>query len=113
MVIHRPMIKRYGEALRVLAPDVRLGVENHFVARDELDDWATESPWITLDVEHLWKFTLQDAPLDELLQVTDWLFQTHGNRLIHVHLPGYSPGNQEHRPMPAEAPVMRAVFFMM
>lgn len=99
MVIHAPMWRRYGERLLEFDPSLRLGVENHRLGPDEFTRWATENSLLTLDVEHLWKFTLQDAPLEALLAtLTDFLTRFSG-KLVHVHLPGYAPGCDEHRPM--------------
>ena len=55
-VIHQPMFDRYGKALLELAPDLDLAIENHVLNLDQFDRWADQSPGLTLDVEHLWKF---------------------------------------------------------
>jgi sugar phosphate isomerase/epimerase len=99
MVIHAPMLRRYGSWLLKEDMTLRLGVENHRLTRAEFERWAVDNTWLTLDVEHLWKFTLQDSPLDSLLSaVADFLVRF-GDKLVHVHLPGYAPGLDEHRPM--------------
>ncbi|NUQ64790.1 MAG: sugar phosphate isomerase/epimerase [Pirellulales bacterium] len=99
MVIHRPMLRRYAE--RILAHDasIRLGLENHRLDRDQFSRWAEESAWLTLDVEHLWKLTLRDSALGELLEQLDGFLSRYGDKLVHVHLPGYMPGSPEHRPI--------------
>lgn len=99
MVIHRPMYRRYGAKLLEIDPTLRMGVENHRLSRTLFDAWASEHQWLTLDVEHLWKYTLGDAPLDELLQVVREFFVRSADKVIHVHMPGYLPGYDEHRPM--------------
>jgi sugar phosphate isomerase/epimerase len=99
MVIHAPMLRRYGSPLLELDSTLRLGVENHRLDETELERWATENTWLTLDVEHLWKFTLQDSPVDVLLAAVDNFLMRFGDKLVHVHLPGYAPGRAEHRPM--------------
>src|SRR3954452_4970277 len=67
LVIHRPMGDRYAEGLLRLEPGLRLAVENHNLTPEELTRWAEGSPGLALDVEHLWKYTLRDAPLTRLL----------------------------------------------
>lgn len=99
MVIHRPMYERYGEALMSLDADLRLGVENHRLDRQQFEQWAERNRWLTLDIEHLWKFTLEDAPLGELVETLADFLARHVAKLVHVHLPGYQPGYEEHRPM--------------
>jgi hypothetical protein len=50
-------------------------------------------------VEHLWKFTLGDGPLRDLLAELRRFLGRFGGKLRHVHLPGYWPGFDTHRPM--------------
>ena len=52
-----------------------------------------------MDVEHLWKYTYADAPLDEFLDHLRRVVSELAAKLIHVHMPGYWPGLPEHRPM--------------
>ena len=54
---------------------------------------------LALDIEHLWKFTLRDAPLEALLNQLRTLLSCVGAKLRHVHLAGYRPGSPEHLPM--------------
>ena len=97
-VIHQPMFDRYGAALLALAPDLDLAIENHILDADGFERWAEQSPGLTLDVEHLWKFTLHDAPLKTLLDRVELFLGRHARKLHHVHLPGYHPGQDEHCP---------------
>jgi hypothetical protein len=99
MVIHQPHVDRHGPALLALDPALRLAVENHKLTPGAFRDWAGRNEWLTLDVEHLWKFTLRDAPLTELLAAVGAFLAEFGGKLRHVHLPGYLPGQPEHRPM--------------
>ena len=99
IVIHKPMFRRYAEQLLAIDPDIRLGVENHRLSEVKFEKWARKNEWLTLDVEHLWKYTLRDAPLGVLIERVDELLHQHGDKLAHVHLPGYVPGQEEHRPM--------------
>ncbi len=99
MVIHQPMFDRFGAALTSLDPSVRLAIENHHLTPAQLERWAEASPGLALDFEHLWKFTLHDPPLTEMLGFAAGLLARHAEKLRHVHLPGYLPGYPEHRPM--------------
>lgn len=99
MVIHQPMFDRFEASLLELEPKLSLAIENHKLTPDGFDSWAAESPALTLDVEHLWKFTLKDCPLPTLLEAVARFLETHRSKLGHVHLPGYWPGLAEHRPM--------------
>jgi len=100
MVIHPPMMERYGDGLRARLPEVRLGVENGGL-RDAkaLEAWAEGNEWLTLDVEHLWKYTHPGKSLDELKEAAAKFLERHGAKLVHVHLPGHLPGFPEHRPL--------------
>ena len=98
VVIHQPMFDKYQARLLQLEPTMRLAVENHRLTPARFEDWAEKNPGLTLDVEHLWKFTLEDAPLPELLARVREFLDRHHAKLRHVHLPGYVPGYEEHRP---------------
>lgn len=99
MVMHQPMFNRYADLLLTTNPTLRLAVENQVLDPAQFQNWAETNAYLTLDVEHLWKFTLRDAPLELLLeQVQNFLIQ-YGLKTVHVHLPGYLPGAAEHRPM--------------
>jgi hypothetical protein len=99
MVMHQPLFDRYHAELLQLGPELRLAVENHKLDPERFRLWAERNPGLTLDVEHLWKFTLRDAPLDRLLQEVRGFLERFADKLRHVHLPGYLPGFPEHRPM--------------
>lgn len=99
MVIHKPMYEAHAEALLKLEPSLRLGVENHRLSPTAFNKWAKQHDWLTLDVEHVWKFTLKDAPLEQLVAFVEKFLRKHHQKLVHVHLPGYIPGEEEHRPM--------------
>lgn len=99
LVLHQPMMDRWGEDLQARLPDVSLAVENHVLNETEFESWAEKNPGLNLDIEHLWKFTLRDAPLARLEQTLADFLRRHGHKLQHVHLPGYLPGQEEHRPM--------------
>jgi sugar phosphate isomerase/epimerase len=99
LVIHQPMVDKFRESLLHIDPEVRLAVENHKLTVDDFANWATRNAWLTLDIEHLWKFTLRDATLEVLLDHLQKFLTRFGDKLVHVHLPGYWPGFNEHRPM--------------
>jgi sugar phosphate isomerase/epimerase len=99
MVIHSPMLGRFGRRIAEYDSTLRLGVENHRLSPQEFDKWARGHNWLTLDVEHLWKYTLADAPVDAILEAVDGFLKRFGDKLVHVHLPGYAPGCDQHRPI--------------
>jgi sugar phosphate isomerase/epimerase len=99
MVIHQPSYDRHHEALLRLEPELRLAVENHKLTLEGFVAWAERNGGLALDVEHLWKYTLHDAPLSELLAQVRTFLDRFAAKLRHVHLPGYWPGFAEHRPM--------------
>ncbi len=110
MVIHQSQYRQYGAALEAIDPTIRLGVENHRVRRDEVDAWASDSDWLTLDVEHFWKFTMRDAPVVELFENLRSFMEDYCHKLLHVHLPGYVPGFDEHRPQYCSRELVLGVF---
>jgi hypothetical protein len=99
LVIHQPMFDRHAAGLLALEPGLRLAIENHKLSPEGLARWAERSPGLTLDVEHLWKITLRDVPLPRLLEELRAFLSRYAGKLRHVHLPGYLPGQPEHRPM--------------
>jgi sugar phosphate isomerase/epimerase len=99
MVIHEPHHAKYADVLLGLDPNLCLAVENHRFDPAGFERWATQHDNLTLDVEHLWLFTLADAPLERLLETLSDFLERFGSKLRHVHLPGYLPGFDEHRPM--------------
>ncbi len=99
MVIHQPMFDAWYDEFVARDRSIRLAVENHQLSEKEFWHWAESNPGLNLDVEHLWKFTMKDAPLERLLKMLDKFLQRYADKLYHVHLPGYVPGEQEHRPM--------------
>jgi sugar phosphate isomerase/epimerase len=99
MVIHQAMYDQYGQTLLALEPSLCLAVENHDLAATKFDRWVARNRWLTLDVEHVWKHTLQDSPLETLLSFLEKFLLQHGGKLRHVHLPGYQVGNRDHRPI--------------
>jgi hypothetical protein len=99
VIIHQPMFDHYVETLLRLEPGLALAIENHKLSPAQLDQWLQRSPGLALDVEHLWKYTLNDGPLEALLRRLRALLADYGTKLRHVHMPGYWPGFVEHRPM--------------
>ena len=99
LVMHQPMFNRHASALLKLNPQLDLAIENHIFGWDGFLNWAEQSPGLTLDVEHLWKFTLQDAPITDLLDKLEYFLVHFSSKLQHVHLLGYVPGGDEHRPV--------------
>jgi hypothetical protein len=113
MIIHQPMFDRFHEALTRHEPKLQLAVENHRLTPEAFDHWAERNPGLTLDVEHLWKFTLAGAPLEEVLRAVRRFLERSAARLRHVHLPGYYPGFDEHRPMYCSRDLVFAVLSLL
>jgi sugar phosphate isomerase/epimerase len=99
LVIHEPMFRKFGSRIAELAPGLNLAVENNRFNKVRFDEWAGSNDKLTLDVEHFWKFTLNDAPLEVLLEELGLFLQKYGEKLQQVHLSGYQPGQPVHRPM--------------
>lgn len=98
IVIHQPMFDKYAAELLAIDAALDLAVENHDLAEPQFQRWAEDNPGLTLDVEHLWKYTLRDCSLKDLLAAVDRFLTRYGDKLRHVHLPGYRVGGKEHRP---------------
>jgi sugar phosphate isomerase/epimerase len=99
MVVHEPMYRIYGAELLAKQSDLRLGIENHRLDKKQFSTWAERHQWLTLDVEHLWLYTLAGEPLSSLERALRQFLQRYAEKLVHVHLPGCIPGHEEHRPM--------------
>ncbi|MCA8986336.1 MAG: hypothetical protein KDA78_01760 [Planctomycetaceae bacterium] len=110
MVIHQPMMDEWGQKLLDQYPSIRFAVENHFLNRDQFWKWAELNPGLNLDVEHLWKFTLDSGPLSELDEVLSQFLKKYAGKLRHMHLPGFVPGMDEHRPMYCSRELMDLVW---
>jgi hypothetical protein len=113
VVIHQPQFDRHGAALTALAPGIRLAVENHRLTPSGFRAWAEDNPGLALDVEHLWKFTLDDCPLDDLLAEVRRFLERFRPKLHHVHMPGYLPGQPNHRPMYCSRDMVFAVLSLL
>lgn len=98
LVIHQPMKSRYEHALLDIDPGMVLAVENGRQQGNSFRRWAERHDHLTLDVEHLWKFTLSDAPFAEMMDFLAEFLEEFGHKVRHVHLPGYLIGAPEHRP---------------
>jgi hypothetical protein len=99
LVIHQPLCDRHGADLLAREPGLRLAVENHKLSPDRLLQWAERNPGLALDVEHLWMFTWPNVSLSRLLDELRAFLADYAGKVRHVHLPGYLPGQPEHRPM--------------
>ncbi len=110
MVIHQPMLDQWGASIQEWHPDICFAVENHYLTEEQFWEWADKNPGLNLDIEHLWKFTLQDAPLPQVVEFFSKFLDRHADKLNHIHLPGYIPGADEHRPMYCSRELMYAVW---
>ncbi len=99
VVIHPPMLKRYEQAMRAVHSDIVLAEETMRVPADSFLEWVDAHEAVTLDIEHIWKFTLHDAPINDLFNLVRSVFEASADRVRHIHMPGYLPGQGEHRPM--------------
>lgn len=99
LVIHQPMFDKFGGKLAELAPELNIAVENSRLTKAALQNWANTSDKLTLDVEHFWKFTLEDASHETLISELANFLQQYGSKVQHVHLTGYQPDQPVHRPM--------------
>ena len=99
LILHEPQYLAFHAELTRLLPSIRFAVENHHLRPADFLPWCARQPGITLDVEHLWMLCLGDVSLDRLLAEVEAFLDRFGDRLQHVHLPGYTPGYDEHRPM--------------
>jgi sugar phosphate isomerase/epimerase len=99
IVIHPPMLRQYEERMKAINPDLVLAIETMRVPKDEFLTWVSQHGAVTLDMEHIWMFTLPGSPIDEFFHLVRSIFQHHANCVKHVHMPGYLPGQGEHRPM--------------
>jgi hypothetical protein len=100
-VIHQPEFDRYAADILKLDSDVVLAVENSFLDRTQIEQWAATNTWMTLDIEHVWYLTLPDSPLPEVAAFVTVFLARHGRKVRHVHMPGYTPGRPDHQPMHA------------
>lgn len=113
MVIHKPMLRSYGRRLLEMEPHLRLAVENGRQRKSDFWTWAESHEYLTLDVEHVWKFTLRDCSYGELLDTVDEFLDRFGHKVLHLHMPGYVPGQPEHRPAYRNANLCHAIWSRM
>lgn len=114
VVIHQPQYDQFAEEVLSIEPRIRLAVENHFLdSNRKLRKWADSHEYLTLDVEHLWLFTKKKSSLKSLLRLVESLLQDYGEKIIHVHLPGYLPGFKEHRPQYCSREMVMKVFTLL
>lgn len=113
VVMHEPMHRRYGRQLAELAPNLTIAVENNRQSRDQLQAWAQAHDALTLDVEHFWKFTLGDAPLETLTSELTTFLNEFGHKVEHIHLTGYQPALPVHRPMYCNRDMVFAVLSLL
>ncbi|MDG1897269.1 MAG: hypothetical protein P8J37_20425 [Fuerstiella sp.] len=99
VVIHEPMFRRYADSLKAIDSRIPLAIENQRVPSADLSAWVQERGAVTLDIEHIWMFSLPDATLDELFGLVRDVFESASECVRHIHMPGYLPGQGEHRPM--------------
>lgn len=109
VVVHEDHLE-IAKEIKLIAPEIQLAVENHFIHFNDLDTWLRTYGAATLDIEHLWKYTLHDCELSALLPVVQKLMHEHGEKIKHIHLPGYLPGQAEHKPMYCSRDMVLSIF---
>ncbi|MEM8952645.1 MAG: hypothetical protein AAGD22_00695 [Verrucomicrobiota bacterium] len=97
MIIHPGMLQKYHAELDKKKKPLCLAVENGKVRYEAFYRWAETHNHLTLDVEHLWKYSLEDCPFPELRHEMKVFLWKYGSKVRHVHLPGYIPGQEEHQ----------------
>lgn len=98
-VIHKPMLRSYGNRLKKLAGDSLLfAVENGRQRGEDFRNWAVDHSFLTMDVEHFWKYTLGDCAFENFAELLAGFFAEFGEKVRHIHMPGYLPGAPEHCP---------------
>lgn len=110
-VIHPPMLKAYGASLQSIASgSLVLAVENGREQGHRLEKWAAENEFLTLDIEHLWKYALADSSFRHFQDFLDHFIDKFGSKIRHIHMPGYHPGSEEHRPAYLNPELSRSVW---
>lgn len=99
VVIHEPMFRRYIESLTAIDSNIPLAIENQRVPAADLAAWVQERGSVTLDIEHIWMFSLPEATMEQLFALVREVFEAASECIKHIHMPGYLPGQGEHRPM--------------
>ena len=99
VVIHEPIFRRYVEPLAAIDSNIPLAIENQRVPAANVAAWVQDRGSVTLDIEHLWMFSLSDAPIEQLFALVRDVFASASECIKHIHMPGYLPGQGEHRPM--------------
>lgn len=110
IVMHPPMMRRFADSLKTISSELVLAIETMRVPKDELVSWVSENGAVTIDVEHVWQFTLPGAPLEDFFQLLRQVFESNGQCVHHIHMPGFLPGQGEHRPMYTSREFCRGVF---
>lgn len=87
-VIHPNMLRRYGDRMKAIHPTISLAEETMRVPADDFLHWVDQHDSVTLDVEHIWKFSLHDGPLADLFALVRTVFSHHGDKVKHIHMPG-------------------------
>ncbi len=112
LVIHEPMFRKYSSQLKGLNPNLKLAVENNRHVSTRFTEWTSYEN-LTLDVEHFWKFTLQDAEDAVFLTELATFLREHGKKVRQVHITGYQPGQPVHRPMYCNREVVNTVLSLL
>lgn len=110
VVMHDLQFEKYGAELRKLDPSLVLAVENHEFSLEQFAAWQEAYEFLTFDIEHLWLFTLNSGPLEQVIDEVRKFLDRSFHKLKHVHLPGYLPGTPEHRPMSCSRDFVWAMF---
>ena len=96
--------------IRTIDPGIQLAVENQNITFDNLESWIQANEAVTLNIEYLWKNTLQDCDFPELQSVLTRLFHNYGSKICKVHLSGYRPDHPVKTPLSHSKEVTEFVF---
>jgi len=97
--IHQIEYDYYATTVHKLDPGLCLAVENSYLDVPAFHRWAETNKFLTFDVEHVWFLTMPDAPLIQVMTFVMTFLADHGEKVRHVHMPGYTPGTPDHQPM--------------
>lgn len=92
VVVHEAELE-LAHHVTAIDPTILLAVENQEVRFSDLDDWLKRHEDVSLNLDHLWKETLNNCDFAEFKSVVARLMNNHRGRIRNVHLSGYTPNH--------------------